>query len=286
VHIGHGSVSILYQFAQAVAGPGDEIIYAWRSFEAYPGMATVSGATSVTIPLRPDATHDLDAMAAAVTERTRMVLVCTPNNPTSEIVEADEFAEFMTKIPADVLVVLDEAYREFVTDPASVTGETVLGRYPNLVVLRTFSKAYGLAGLRIGYALGPEEILDAARATAIPLTLTEHGQRAALAALDVETELLGRVQTLLARRDRIVDGIRELGVWIPRAQGNFIWLETGEQTQAAEEVLEKHGVVGRPTPPDGIRVTIGEEESVDRLLAALAELVPLLPRAAEMPRLG
>ena len=286
VHAGHGSVSILYQLAQAVAGPGDEIVYAWRSFEAYPGMAAVSGATSVTVPLRPDATHDLEAMADAVTPRTRMVLVCTPNNPTSEIVTREEFAAFMARVPETVLVVLDEAYAEFVTDPDAVVGTELLSRHPNLVVLRTFSKAYGLAGLRIGYALGPAYILDAARATAVPLSITEHAQRAALAALDVEPELLERVRVLVERRDRVAARIAEQGIWIPRAQGNFLWLPTGEATLAAAAVLEANGIVARPTPPDGIRVSVGEEGSVEKLLQATAELVETLSRSPETPRLG
>src|SRR5690606_24643868 len=137
VHVGAGSVAILYQLAQAAAGPGDEILYAWRSFEAYPGVVTVSGATSVTVPNLPDGSHDLEAMAAAITDRTRLVLVCTPNNPTSAIVTAAAFEAFMASVPETVLVVLDEAYREFVTAPAAVDGLPILENHPNLVVLRT-----------------------------------------------------------------------------------------------------------------------------------------------------
>jgi len=177
VIVGAGSVSLLAQFIAAAAGPGDEVVYAWRSFEAYPGLVTVSGATSIQVSNRGDHGHDLDAMADAVTERTRVAIVCSPNNPTGVIVTADEFEAFMARVPADMLVLLDEAYIEFVrTEPtgpgASVDGSTLLGRYPNLVILRTFSKAYGLAGLRVGYAIGPAYILDAARSTAIPLSVT------------------------------------------------------------------------------------------------------------------
>lgn len=280
IHVGHGSVSILYQLAQAVAAAGDEIVYAWRSFEAYPGMAAVSGATSITVPLLPDGRHDLAAMAAAVTERTRMVLVCTPNNPTSETANAAEFADFLDRIPDTVLVVLDHAYQEFVTDPDAVDGLGLLAEHPNLVVLRTFSKAYGLAGLRVGYAVGSVDVLDGARATAVPLAVTEQAQRAALAALDVEDELLAVVSRIIRTRERLVAGLAEAGVVVPRAQGNFVWLPTGSETAAAVELLERHDIVARALPPDGIRVTVGEEESVDRLLEAAVELVPLLQRAA------
>ena len=156
VHLGNGSVSLLAQLISAAAGAGDEVVYSWRSFEAYPGLVTVAGATSVQVPNRPDGGHDLDAMADAITDRTRVVIVCTPNNPTGPIVTANEFAAFMARVPSSLLVLLDEAYYEFVTDDSVVDGIPLLSRYPNLVVLRTFSKAYGLAGLRVGYAVGPE----------------------------------------------------------------------------------------------------------------------------------
>src|SRR5690606_29566510 len=130
-------------------------VYPWRSFEAYPGLVTVAGATSVQVPNRADGSHDLHALAAAVDDTTRVVIVCSPNNPTSTTVSAAAFEEFLARVPSDVLVLLDEAYAEFVTDAEAVQGLRLTGRYPNLVVLRTFSKAYGLAGLRVGWAIGP-----------------------------------------------------------------------------------------------------------------------------------
>ncbi|MEQ1737862.1 MAG: histidinol-phosphate transaminase [Rhodoglobus sp.] len=294
IQVGAGSVSILQQLVTAASGPGDEVLYAWRSFEAYPGLVTVSGATSVQVPLRTggaqEATHDLDAMAAAITDRTRVILVCSPNNPTSTIVTGAEFESFMAKVPDTVLVLLDEAYREFVTDPAAVEGLPLLKTYPNLVVLRTFSKAYGLAGLRVGYAVGPAYILNAARATAVPLSVTEPAQRAALAALDNEAELLERVAVLVERRTAVLNGLAD-GGWtgalaIPAAQGNFVWLPTGEQTVAAADILEAGGIVARVFPPDGIRVSIGEAESVETLLRAAAQVVETLREMPENAGLG
>ncbi len=276
VHVGAGSVAILHQLAQATAARGDEILYSWRSFEAYPGIVTVSGATSVTVPNLPDGSHDLPAMAAAVTERTRLVLVCTPNNPTSAIVTAEAFEAFMASVPDTVLVVLDEAYREFVTDPDAVDGLPLLERHPNLVVLRTFSKAYGLAGLRVGYAIGPAYVLDACRATAIALSVTEPAQRAALAALEHDDVYRGQIAELVERRDRIRDRLREQGWSIPEPHGNFVWLPTGQHTAAAAEVLEQHGIVARVFAPEGIRVSVGEEESVDRLIEAAGKVVRTL----------
>ncbi|MBX3195213.1 MAG: histidinol-phosphate transaminase [Microbacteriaceae bacterium] len=281
VHVGSGSVAILQQLIQAAAGPGDEVLYAWRSFEAYPGLVTVSGATSVTVPLREDATHDLQAMADAITDRTRVVIVCSPNNPTSTVVTTAEFEAFMARVPQTLLVLLDEAYAEFVTVPDAVHGladggRAMIERYPNLVVLRTFSKAYGLAGLRVGWAVGPAAILNAARSTAIPLSVTEPAQSAALAALDHEDELMQRVAVLVERREEIERALAEQGWRIPPAQGNFVWLPTLEQTAAAGEALEAGGIVARVFPPDGIRVSVGEPESVEKLLRVTAGLVPTL----------
>ncbi len=283
VHVGSGSVSILAQLIQAAAGPGDEVLYSWRSFEAYPGLVTVAGATSVRVPNLPDHRHDLIAMAAAVTDQTRVAIVCTPNNPTGTIVTAEEFAAFMDAVPKDLLVLLDEAYVEFVTDTAAVDGLDVLGRYPNLVMLRTFSKAFGLAGLRVGYAVGPERILDAARATAIPLSVTEIAQVAALAALDHEAEVLERVAELVVRRDELLEGVRLQGWPVPASESNFLWFPTGPDTAAANEIFLAHGVVARALAPEGIRVSVGEAESVKRVLAASAEIAEKLPAVLASP---
>ena len=285
VHLGAGSVSILAQLIQAAAGVGDEVIYAWRSFEAYPGLVAVAGATSVQVANTADERHDLGAMAAAITERTRVILVCTPNNPTSTIVTAEEFAAFMAAVPSDILVILDEAYVEFVTDDSAVDGITLSGKYPNLVVLRTFSKAYGLAGLRIGYAVGPEFVLDAARSTSIPLSVTEPAMHAATVSLEHEEELLERVIRIGLLRDQVWLALLDQGWSVPKPQGNFVWLATGEYTQEATEVFSKHGIVVRPLLPDGIRVSIGEAQSVDKLLRASAEVVGNLPTSPSKARL-
>ncbi|WP_425287284.1 histidinol-phosphate transaminase [Leifsonia stereocauli] len=286
VHIGAGSVALLSQLILATSGPGDEVVYSWRSFEAYPGLVTVAGATSVQVPNRADHSHDLVAMAAAVTDATRLVIVCSPNNPTGTIVSAEEFSAFISDIPEDVLVVLDEAYAEFVTEPRAVDGVPLLARHQNLVVLRTFSKAYGLAGLRIGYALGPVAVLDAARATAIPLSVTGQASAAAIASLDAEDELLERVRHIVARRDAVYGGLLEQGWDAPKPSGNFIWLPTGEHTTAAAERLFEAGLVVRAFAPEGIRVSIGEEESVEKLLQISEEIVRSLPEGHSARRIA
>jgi len=272
VHLGAGSVALLSQFLLAVCEPGSEVVYAWRSFEAYPGLVTVAGATSVQVPLDEGARHDLDAMADAITDRTRAVIVCSPNNPTGPIVTAAAFERFMDRVPSDLLVLLDEAYFEFVRDPEAVDGSTLIGRWPNLVILRTFSKAWGLAGLRLGYAIGGEHILDAARAVAIPLSVTGQAQLAGLVALDHEDLLLARVADIVETRGRLVAGLRDLGFDVPDAQGNFVWLPLGDRTAEADEVFHAHGVVVRAFPGAGLRISIGEQESVARVLEAAAAL--------------
>ncbi len=275
VHIAAGSVSILFQLAQATSGPGDEILFSWRSFEAYPGLAVIAGATAVTVPNDAAGGHDLDAMAAAITDRTRMVIVCSPNNPTGPVVTQERFDAFLTRVPSDLLVVLDEAYVEFATDPDAVDGASVLAAgHPNVVVLRTFSKAYGLAGLRVGYAVGDPAILAAARSVGIPLSVTAAGEEAALASLDAEDELLERVRDIALRRDALVERLRAAGWDVPNAQGNFVWLPAGERTIDIAAAFDEAGLIVRAFPGSGVRISIGEHESIDPIVAVAASVAP------------
>ncbi|KJC64654.1 histidinol-phosphate transaminase [Agreia bicolorata] len=276
VIIGAGSVSLLVQLVQAAAGAGDEVVYSWRSFEAYPWMPTLTGAVSVKVANTDDHRHDLPAMLDAITERTRLIIVCSPNNPTGTIVTQDEFEDFMSKVPGDLLVILDEAYTEFVTDDDAVDGKTLLGKYPNLVVLRTFSKAYGLAGLRVGYGIGPAAILQAARTTAIPLGITDQAQHAAVVSLGDDVQLNERVADIAKRRDDLWVALIDQGWDAPKPQGNFIWLPTGEHTAHAAQVYAENGIVVRAFHPEGVRISIGEHESVEKLIAISAKLVATL----------
>ena len=284
VHVGAGSASVLAQLISATSAAGDEVVYAWRSFEAYPSLVATAGATSVQVPNSADHRHDLPAMAAAITERTTLAIVCSPNNPTGAAVTKAEFELFMAAVPASVLVVLDEAYAEFVTDDEAVTGTELVHRFSNLVILRTFSKAYGLAGLRIGYAIGPEYVMDAARVTAIPLAVIDQAQRAAIASLDNEPQLLDRVTRLSLLRDEVWRALTAQGWQIPRPHGNFVWLPTGELTDWAAETLTRHGIVSRALV-EGLRVSIGEEASVEKLLKASQEVVSELRTRASTPAL-
>ena len=272
VIVGPGSATLLAYLIWATCTPTDEVLYAWRSFEGYPILIGAAGVRSIQVPNRADGGHDLPAMAAAVTPTTRLILLCSPNNPTGPVITREEFAAFMAAVPRTVLVALDEAYAEFVTDPDAVRGAEELSQHPNLVVLRTFSKAYGLAGLRVGYAIGEEYVVDGLRAVALPLSVTEVAQTAALASLDHEELLLERVDHIVDRRERIRAGLIEQGWAVPEAQGNFVWLPTGERTAAVAEHFERDGLIVRSLG-DGVRISIGEEESVEKLLRSAREVV-------------
>ncbi|MHC0432748.1 histidinol-phosphate transaminase [Streptomyces sp. O3] len=267
---GTGSVGVAQQLLQATAGPGDEVIFPWRSFEAYPIITQISGAKSVRVPLTPGEEHDLDAMAAAITDRTRLIFVCNPNNPTGTVVRRTELERFLDQVPDDVLVVLDEAYREFIRDADVPDGVELYRDRPNVCVLRTFSKAYGLAGLRIGFAIAHEPVAAALRKTAVPFGVSQLAQDAAVASLRAEDELLGRVGTLVGERTRVVETLRSQGWTVAETQGNFVWLRLGERTVDFVAACERAGVIVRPFPGEGMRATIGEPEANDVFLQTAA----------------
>ncbi|MFN8099930.1 MAG: histidinol-phosphate transaminase [Dermatophilaceae bacterium] len=275
---GTGSVGVLGQIIQAMCDAGDEVVFAWRSFEAYPIVTAIAGASAVPVPLTPDARHDLPAMAAAVTERTRVVLVCTPNNPTGTCVHAEELRDFLAAVPPTVLVVIDEAYVEFVTDPDAPDALAILRDHPNVVVLRTFSKAYGLAGLRVGYAVAHPPIADALRVTAVPFGVNSLAQAAAVASLAAYDELEVRVKDLVAERERVEEALAEQGWDLPPSQANFVWFPLGDDTPAFAQACEEDALTVRPYAVDGVRATIGEHEASDRLLEIAAAWRAAHPR--------
>jgi histidinol-phosphate aminotransferase len=263
---GPGSVGVLEQLITATCDHGDEVVFAWRSFEAYPILTTLAGARPVMVPLGPGARHDLDAMARAVTDRTRVVLVCTPNNPTGPTVGADELERFLDRVPPEVLVVIDEAYVQFVTAPDAPDALAVHRARHNVVVLRTFSKAYGLAGLRLGYAVAHEPVAAALRKSALPFGVNSLAQAAGIASLEATDELMERVRTLVDERERVVTALRAQGWTLPDQQANFVWFDLGEDTTAFASACEEAGLTVRPYVPDGVRATIAEREANDRLV--------------------
>lgn len=262
---GTGSLGVTRDLLRAAAGEGDEVLFAWRSFDAYPQLAWATGATPVQVPLREER-HDLEAMADAVTDRTRLVFVCNPNNPTGTAVHRGELTRFLDRVPGDVLVVLDEAYREFVDDTDVPDGIALYRDRPNVAVLRTFSKAYGLARLRVGYAVAHPPVAAALRACSVPFGVSGLAQAAARASLNAGPELLERVRLLVAERARVTRELRGAGWSVPDSQANFVWARLGPRTRAFAGVCEAAGVMVRPFGDEGVRITIGTPEQNDRLL--------------------
>jgi histidinol-phosphate aminotransferase len=271
VGLGTGSVGVAQQLVQSTAGPGDEVLYAWRSFEAYPIITQISGATSVQVPLTDGDVHDLDAMAAAITDKTTLVFVCNPNNPTGTAVGKTELERFLDRVPEDVLVVIDEAYTEFVRNADIPDGIELYRDRPNVAVLRTFSKAYGLAGLRVGYAVAHEPVAAALRATAVPFGVSTVAQVAAVASLRAEKALMERVDALVKERFRVYEALLAAGWNVPVSEANFVWLRLGERTTEFAAAAEAAGVVVRPFAGEGVRVTIGEVAANDIFLNVAAE---------------
>ncbi|MFC0115944.1 histidinol-phosphate transaminase [Kibdelosporangium aridum] len=268
IAIGCGSVSLCQQLIQATCTERDEVVFGWRSFEAYPIVTHVVGAKQVRVPLTSDHALDLDAMLAAITPQTRLVFVCSPNNPTGTLVRKAELDRFLAAVPSNVLVVLDEAYFEFVTDPDAPDGIDHVRERDNIAVLRTFSKAYGLAGLRVGYCVASEEIAAAVRKVCLPFSVNHLAQAAAIASLDAEEELFERVHEIKGERVRVRDELIAAGYDVPETQANFVWLPLGEHTAAFNEHCLEHKVVVRAFVGDGARVTIGTPEENDIFLAA------------------
>ena len=275
IALGAGSVEVLGQLLHASAGVGDEVIFAWRSFEAYPILTQIAGATAVRVPLTADERHDLPAMARAITDRTRLILVCSPNNPTGGTVLADELDAFMATVPPEVLVVFDEAYAHFNTLPGAADGLDFFRRYDNVAVLHTFSKAYGLAGLRVGYAIAPEPVAQNLRRVAVPFGVSNLAQVGAIASLDAEDELRARIDVIVAERARVTEALRAAGWRVLDSTGNFVWLRTGDRTPELDAALQDHGVVVRAYGSEGLRVTIGDRDMNDRFLSAMRGLDPV-----------
>jgi histidinol-phosphate aminotransferase len=269
VVVGPGSFALCAQAIIATCDPGDEVIWCAPTFEGYPIVAHHAGAVIRALPLR-DHRYDLDAMVGAVGDRTRLLFVCTPNNPTGGVVGREEMARFLASVPSDLLVVVDEAYREFVSTDETPDGLDLVAHHPNVLVLRTFSKAYGLAGLRVGYGIGTLPVLAAIQKTRRPFGVASIGQAAALASLGAVDEIRERVAVIVAERERVTSAVRELGVEVPESHGNFVWLPLGDGAAALVEACERRGVGLRAFPGTGVRVTIGTSAENERMLGALA----------------
>ncbi|MEU8877666.1 histidinol-phosphate transaminase [Streptomyces javensis] len=269
IAVGAGSVALLQTLFQAVAGPGAEAVHAWPSFELYPVLAGLAGVRSVGVPLTGEG-HDLEAMADRITETTRLVIVCNPNNPTGTVTSREDLEKFLSRVPARCLVALDEAYAEYVRDPASACGLELADRYPNLVVLRTFSKAYGLAALRVGYLVGAPGLVALLRRACLVYAVSTAAQRAARAALGLREELMERVAATTEERGRVRDALLALGERVPVSQANFVWLRLDGDASAFGDWCAGRGIAVRTFPGEGVRVSLGSPEDNDAFLTAAA----------------
>ena len=281
VTIGAGSVGLLQQLFLTFVDAGDEVVYPWRSFEVYPVYTKLMGGVEVTTPLTADHAFDLDALAAAITPATRMVLLATPNNPTGTALRTSDLRTLLGRIPPTTVVVIDEAYREFLDPSFGDPVHELVPEFPNVVVTRTFSKAHGLAGIRVGYAVGHPDVIASIDKTLFPFAVNGLAQAAAIAAIDAIDLIQVRVDRILAERARVIAALVDAGWSIPDAQANFVYLPLGERTDAIYLELEKRGVVTRPFSNEGIRVTIGSEEQNTRFLTTLAEVAS--PSGAIVP---
>jgi histidinol-phosphate aminotransferase len=265
IAVGCGSVSLCQQLIQITTTAGDEVLFGWRSFEIYPLQVRLAGATAVQVPLT-DHTFDLHAMLAAVTDRTRLIFICNPNNPTSTVVDPAALARFVEVVPSHILIAIDEAYVEYIRDGMLPDSLALVRDHSNVVVLRTFSKAYGLAGLRVGYAAGHPDLITALDKAYVPFTVSSISQAAAIASLDAADELLARTDAVVAERARVSDALRGAGFTVPSSQANFVWLPLGPRTLDFVEQAAGAHIVVRPYGSDGVRVTIGAPKENDALL--------------------
>ena len=275
--VGNGSNEVLELVVRTFAGPGDEVIYDEHAFAVYPLSTRAAGATGVAVPSTAGYGHDLDAMAGAITERTRIIFLANPNNPTGTYFGAQAFQRFMQRVPSSVLVVLDEAYFEFVDHPDKLDGTQLLEHYPNLMVTRTFSKVYGLASLRIGYLLGQSELTEYLNRVREPFNTNHFAQWAAMAALDDQAFVQQSVAYNRSALEALQAAMAQFELETLPTHGNFLTVRFGLQAAAINEALLRQGVIVRPLAGYGmaewLRISTGTPEEQAHLFAALEAIL-------------
>ncbi|MGA3351822.1 MAG: histidinol-phosphate transaminase [Acidimicrobiales bacterium] len=273
VAVAGGSLVLLQQAVQAVASPGDEVLFGWRSYEAYPIIAEVARCTSVRAPLHQHRL-DLDQLAQRVSDATRIVIVCSPNNPTSTDISSRELEGFLEALPPSCLVILDQAYREFATSETVPDGLHLQERFDQLLVLRTFSKAHSLAGARIGWCVGDPEILQALRRVALPFTLSRVAAAAAMAALAEDAgSVSGRLAAIIGERNRVAARLRQFGFEVPASEANFLWLPLADKADSFAYECARVGISVRCFSGEGVRVTIGTVTANDLVIEAAQSFI-------------
>lgn len=276
--VGNGSNEVLQLIAQAVLRPGDEVVFAWPSFVVYPMVTAIFGAVPVRVPLTEDDVHDIDAMLAAITPRTRVVFLCNPNNPTGTICTREAFMRFMEGVPEDVLVVVDEAYFEFVTSPEYPDALEWFDGKRSLVVCRTFSKMYSLAGLRVGYAVAPVSLVRAIDKVREPFNVNTVAQIAAYHSLDDEAEVRRRRAENQEQKTYLYSCFDRLGIRYARSETNFVYVHTSKPVEAFRALLDEGVIVRDFGTSPALRVTIGTPEDTARTIEAFEAAVAKLGR--------
>lgn len=273
VAVSAGSIVMLDQLIRAYCDPGDIVAAPWRSYEAYPIIVGGAGARLMEVPL--DARHrlDADAMLKACASSPRAVLLCNPNNPTGTALAPDELDALIGALPGEALVILDEAYADYAADAVTVTASAArrLAQHPNLAVLRTFSKAWGLAGMRVGYCLAAPQIIAAVNAVAPPFPLPAPALAVALAVLDEEDAVAARVACCVDQRVRLTEGLGAMGLPVARSAANFVWLAVGDEAEALARHLHGFGIAVRCFSGEGVRITTGTAADTAAVLAATAD---------------
>jgi histidinol-phosphate aminotransferase len=278
IAVSNGSCEILLAAALALCEPGDEILYAWPSFSIYPYLAPLCGAREIRVPLAEGYVHDLDGMLEEVTAATQLLIVCNPNNPTGTHIPADRIAAFVDSVPDRTTIILDEAYIEYQTNDDPDTTVDLLAKHPNVVLLRTFSKCHGLAGLRVGYAICSPQFRAAVDAVRQPFSVNSLAQVAATEAIRHQDDVATRVEHALVERVFVEEELRQMGFDTADSHANFCWFSLGDLDEAeVVESLAKAGVAVRPGTPLGgpghLRVTYGTRAEDERFLAALGDAI-------------
>lgn len=282
VAVGCGSSSLLQQLVLATCKDGDSTLFAWRSFEAYPILSRIGGATPIQVPLDSHHRHDLGAMADAITNKTSLIILCNPNNPTGTLVTEDELERFLRRVPDHVTVCIDEAYLDYTDDDLKPDSLGLVKRHPNVCFARTFSKCYGLAGARVGYMIGSPEIISAVNRTQVPFSVSTLAHDAAIACLNDPQSKAERVSRTVPQRHRLRDFLVKEFIhssrWtmneadIPESQSNFLWLSLGDQSDTFTEALAHEHILVRCFSGDGVRITVTNADETTQLINALRSI--------------
>ena len=270
---GNGSVGLLGHIALAVGGPGTSAVYAWPSFIMYPIASRWAMSEAVEVPLDAGHVHDLEAISRAIRDDTTVVYLCNPNNPTGTIVSSGAMDDFIGSVPESVLIVIDEAYHEFVTDDNYATAIPHALQRSNVLVLRTFSKVFALAAHRVGYGVGRPETITELRKAQAPFTVTQIAQTAAAASLLDRDELVRRVEANEAARHQLLGALAERSLPHTPSQANFVYFELEMAGKDAAARFAERGVIVRPMSGGWLRVSIGNEPENRRLVDALDEVL-------------